>query len=61
MISGKDVNDYINEHSLLSYNFAKNEPELMISARDAWELVLMVMGSICDDYEKDRVQSNAES
>ena len=61
MITGQDVSNYIRDHSAFSYNFAKDESELMISARDAWELVLMVMDSICNDYEKIKVQSNAES
>lgn len=61
MITGEDVSNYIHDHSALSYNFSKGESELMISARDAWELVLMVMDSICNDYEKIKVQSNAES
>lgn len=64
MISGKDVNDYIHEHSSLSYNFAKDKLEQMISEEDAWKLVLMVTHNICSYLEPEeeiKVQSNAES
>lgn len=64
MINGKDIENYIRDHSVLSYNFEKDEWELMISEHDAWELVLLVMHSVCSCLEPDeeiKVQSNAES
>ena len=61
MITGEEVSNYIRDHSVLSYNFETEKLEQMISANDAWELVLMVMDSICNDYEEIKVQSNAES
>ena len=64
MINGKDIENYIRDHSVLSYNFAKDEWELMISEHDTWELVLLVTHSICSCLEPDeeiKVQSNAES
>ena len=64
MITGEEVSDYIRDHSVLSYNFEKDEWELMISEHDAWELVLMFAHSICSYLESDeeiKVQSNAES
>ena len=64
MINGNDIENYIRNHSVLSYNFAKDEWELMISEHDAWELVLMLAHSICSFLEPEeeiKVQSNAES
>ena len=62
MITGEDVSNYIRDHSVLSYNFAKDEWELMISEHDTWELVLMLAHSICSCLEEEiKVQSNAES
>lgn len=64
MITGEEVSNYIRDHSVLSYNFKKDEWELMISEHDAWELVLMLAHSICSYLEPDKeikVQSNAES
>ena len=61
MITGEEVSNYIRDHSVLSYNFETEKLEQMISANDAWELVLMVMDSICNDYEEIKVQSNAKS
>ena len=64
MINGKDIENYIRDHSVLSYNFEKDEWELMISEHDTWELVLMLAHSICSYLESDeeiKVQSNAES
>ena len=58
MITGEDIENYIRDHSVLSYNFEKDEWELMISEHDTWELVLMLAHSI---YEEIKVQSNAES
>ena len=57
-MNGKDIENYIRDHSVLSYNFEKDEWELMISEHDTWELVLMLAHSI---YEEIKVQSNAES
>lgn len=64
MITGEEVSNYIRDHSVLSYNFEKEKLEQMISAEDAWKLVLMVMHNICSYLESDeeiKVQSNAES
>ena len=64
MITGQDVSNYIRDHSALSYNFETEKLEQMISAKDAWELVLMVTHNICQCLEPDeeiKVQSNAES
>lgn len=64
MITGEEVTNYIRDHSVLSYNFEKEKLEQMISAEDAWKLVLMVMHNICSYLESDeeiKVQSNAES
>ena len=62
MINGKDIENYICDHSVLSYNSAKDEWELMISEHDTWELVLMLAHSICSCLEEEiKVQSNAES
>ena len=64
MITGQDVSNYIHDHSVLSYNFEKDKLEQMISAEDAWKLVLMVTHNICSYLEPDKeikVQSNAES
>lgn len=63
-MNGKDIENYIRDHSALSYNFEKDKLEQMISAKDVWELVLMLAHSICSCLEPDKetkVQSNAES
>lgn len=60
MITGEEVSNYIRDHSVLSYNFEKEKLEQMISAEDAWKLVLMVTHNICSCLET-KVQSNAES
>ena len=63
-MNGKDIENYIRDHSALSYNFEKDRLEQMISEHDAWELVLMVTHNICQCLEPDeeiKVQSNAES
>ena len=63
-MNGKDIENYIRDHSALSYNFEKDKLEQMISEHDAWELVLMLAHSICSCLEPDeetKVQSNAES
>lgn len=61
MITGEEVSNYILDHSVLSYNFDKEKLEQMISAEDAWKLVLMVTHNICSHNEETKVQSNAES
>ncbi len=64
MITGEEVSNYIRDHSVLSYNFEKDKLEKMISAEDAWKLVLMVTHNICSYLAPDEeieVQSNAES
>ena len=63
-MNGEEVSNYIRDHSVLSYNFETEKLEQMISANDAWELVLMVTHNICQCLEPDeeiKVQSNAES
>lgn len=60
MITGEEVSNYIRDHSVLSYNLEKEKLEQMISAEDAWKLVLMVTHNICS-YLETKVQSNAES
>lgn len=64
MITGEEVSNYIRDHSVLSYNFEKEKLEQMISAEDAWKLVLMVTHNIhsyLEPNEETKVQSNAES
>lgn len=68
MITGEEVSNYIRDHSVLSYNLEKEKLEQMISAEDAWKLVLMVTHNICSQIttilepnEETKVQSNAES
>lgn len=64
MITGEEVSNYIRDHSVLSYNFEKEKLEQMISAEDAWKLVLMVTHNIhsyLEPNKETKVQSNAES
>lgn len=61
-MTGKDVDDYIHSHSEIYYNYKEDKIEPMISAKDAWELVIMVMHDIRTDFEETfKVKSNAES
>lgn len=66
MMTGKDVDDYIHSHSELYYNPQKDKLEEMISVKDAWELVIMIMHNISTELNTDaeetlKVKSNAES
>lgn len=66
MITGKDVDDYIRNHAVTSYNFLNDRLEPMISIKDAWELAIMIVHNICTEPNTDfeetlKVKSNAES
>lgn len=65
MMTGKDVEKYISDHTVICYNYKKNKVDDMISVRDAWDLILRVVSDINDDLYNDgeelKVSSNAES
>lgn len=42
MITGKDIENYINDHSVVCYNSKKDETDDMISVKDVWDLILRV-------------------
>lgn len=66
MMTGEDVDDYIRSHSEIYYNYKKDKLEQMISADDAWKLVLMVMRNIYTELNTNfeetlKVASNGKS
>lgn len=45
-MTSKDVSDYIWDHAEICYSTEKDKLELMISVKDAWDLILRVVSDI---------------